>query len=138
MSESHEIVGGISAEPLPAGRVGARLRVPLSGMPSRRWSRALSAHLAADLAGKGAVGHLHLDEVVEGSDLVLEGIEDPSAPALGAVLERAVEAANAACAVPEPPTPQNMPQERADDIARQVSDQTGVAPATGRAGGDPG
>ena len=77
MSESHHIVGGVSAEPLPAGRVGARLRVPLSGMPSRRWSQALSAHLTSDLTGQRAVGHLLIDDIVQGSDLVLEGVEDP-------------------------------------------------------------
>lgn len=121
MSESHHIVGAISAEPLPAGRVGARLRIPLSGMPSRRWSRALAAHLTSDLAGREAVGHLLVDEIVQGSELVLEGVEDPGAPAVGPALERAVAAANRACGGPDdqaPPT--NMPQERADAIAEQV------------------
>jgi hypothetical protein len=121
MSESHHIVGGVSAEPLPAGRVGARLRVPLSGMPSRRWSQALSAHLTSDLAGQRAVGHLLIDDIVQGSDLVLEGVEDPGAPALGPALEQAVAAANRACAgADDHPPATNMPQERADAIAEQV------------------
>lgn len=121
MSESHHIVGGVSAEPLPAGRVGARLRVPLSGMPSRRWSQALSAHLTSDLTGRRAVGHLLIDDIVQGSDLVLEGVEDPGAPALGPALEQAVTAANRACEGPDDhPPATNMPQERADAIAQQV------------------
>jgi hypothetical protein len=122
MSETHHIAGAARGEPLPEGRVGARVCMPLSGTPSPRWSRALSAHLANELTGHPAVGHLQLDEVVQGFELVLEGVEERQAPALGHCLVRAVEAANAC--VPEarearPPV--NMPKAEADRIAVMVS-----------------
>jgi NagD protein len=47
MSEHHQIAGSSQGEPLPEGRVGVRVRVPLSGCPSGRWSRDLSARLRA-------------------------------------------------------------------------------------------
>ena len=119
MPETHQICGAPRGEPLAAGRVGARVRVPLTGAPSPRWSRALGAQLANELTGHAAVGHLRLSEVVQGSDLVLEGVEEPEAPALGGCLQRAVAAANATVAS-DPPEPANMPQQAADAIAVQV------------------
>jgi hypothetical protein len=119
MSETHQIAGAPRGEPLAAGRVGARVRVPLSGPPSARWSRALSGQLANELTGHTAVGHLRLGEIVQGSDLVLDGVEEREAPALGECLQRAVAATNAAL-VPEPPPSANMPQTAADTIAMQV------------------
>jgi hypothetical protein len=122
MSETHHIAGQARGEPLPEGRVGARVRVPLSGAPSPRWSRALTAHLANALTGHAAVGHLHLDEVVQGSDLVLEGVEEPEAPVLGECLQRAVVAANACLQeAGDAPPPANMPGTDAERIAMQVS-----------------
>ena len=122
MSETHHIAGQARGEPLPEGRVGARVRVPLSGAPSPRWSRALTAHLANELTGHAAVGHLHLDEVVQGSDLVLEGVEEREAPVLGDCLQRAVVAANACMQeATDAPPPANMPVELAERIAVQVS-----------------
>ena len=122
MSETHHIAGSARGEPLPAGRVGARVRVPLSGSPSPRWSRALSARLANELSGHAAVGHLHLDEVVQGCELVLEGVEEPEAPILGDSLVRAVEAANACLQDGgDPAPPANMAREQADRIAVLVS-----------------
>src|SRR5215211_8538025 len=121
MSETHHIAGKARGEPLSVGRVGARVRVPLSGTPSPRWSRALGAHLANELTGHAAVGHLHLDEVVQGSELVLEGVEEREAPALGECLHRAVAAANACMHdAGEPPPRPNMPQPEAQRIAVQV------------------
>ena len=122
MSETHHIAGNARGEPLPAGRVGALVRVPLSGTPSPRWSRALSAHLANELTGHAAVGHLQLDEVVQGTDLVLEGVEEPEAPVLGDSLLRAVEAANACLQDGDDAAPPvNMPRAEADRIAVLVS-----------------
>ncbi len=121
MSETHQIAGNARGEPLLEGRVGALVRVPLSGTPSPRWSRALGAHLANELTGHAAVGHLRLDDVVQGSDVVLEGVEEREAPALGDCLLRAVTAANACLQTDEPPPPTNMPRELADRIAMQVS-----------------
>jgi hypothetical protein len=120
MTETHQISGAPRGEPLAAGRVGARVRVPLSGgAPSPRWSRALGAQLTNELTGHTAAGHLRLGEVVQGSDLVLEGVEEGEAQALGTCLERAVAATNASV-TDGPPPPANMPQARADAIAVQV------------------
>ena len=51
MAEEHTIAGPAKGEPLPVGRVGVRLRIPLSGGPSRRWSRDLSARLTVNSPG---------------------------------------------------------------------------------------
>src|SRR5215210_7892788 len=118
MSEMHQIAGMARGEPLPAGRVGALVRVPLSGTPSPRWSRAMSAHLANELTGHPAVGHLQLDEVVQGADVVLEGVEEREAPVLGDCLQRAVDAANACLRNGEAAA--NMPETQAERIATQV------------------
>jgi hypothetical protein len=129
MSESHRISGPVHGEPLPAGRVGARVRVPLSGTPGRRWSRVLTAHLAHDLTGHCAVGHLHLNDVVQGRDLVFDGVEDREAAALGRCVREAVEAANHACAGDGPARPANMSAHDAQAIARRLEEQLTGAPA---------
>jgi hypothetical protein len=97
MSEHHRIFGEARGEPLPAGRVGVRVCIPLSGCPSARWSRDLSARLTNELVGHAAVGHLRLNDVVQGDQLVLEGVEEREAPALAEALRRAVDATNQAC-----------------------------------------
>ena len=98
MSETYRIVADPTGEPLPAGRVGVRVRVPLSGCPSQRWSRALGAHLVNEFTGHAAVGHLRLNSVVQADHIVLEGVEAAEAPQLGAVLSRAIDATNQGCA----------------------------------------
>jgi hypothetical protein len=97
MSERHRIAAEARGEPLPAGRVGIRVRIPLSGCPSPRWSRDLSARLTNELVGHEAVGHLRLNDIVQGDQLVLEGVEASEAPALAEALRRAVAATNEAC-----------------------------------------
>ena len=82
MFAEHRIVDQPSGEPLPVGRVGVRLRVPLSGSPSPRWSRDLSARLSNKLTGHAAVGHLRLNDIVQGDHIVLEGVEAREAPNL--------------------------------------------------------
>jgi hypothetical protein len=125
MSETHQIAGAPQGEPLASDRVGARVRFPLSGgAPSPRWSRALGAQLTNELSGHAAVGHLRLGELVQGNDLVLEGVEEREAPDLGACLARAVAAANA-CVADDPSQPANMPPARAEEIAAQVRPTTG-------------
>jgi hypothetical protein len=119
MTETHQISGAPRGEPLAAGRVGARVRMPLTGAPSPRWSRALCARLANELIGRAAAGHLRLGEVVQGSELVLEGVEEPDARVLGDCLERAVAATNAAVGA-DPPPSANMPRAAAEAIAVQV------------------
>jgi len=121
MTETHQISGAPRGEPLAADRVGARVRVSLSGgAPSPRWSRALGAQLTNELSGHAAVGHLRLGEIVQGTELVLEGVEEREAPDLGACLARAVAAANA-CVADDPSQPANMPQARAETIAAKVN-----------------
>ncbi len=97
MSEKHHIVGLARGEPLPAGRVGVCVRFALSGSPSGRWSSDLRARLTSQLAGH-PVGHLRLNEVVQGSEIVLEGVESAEASSIAGAVERAVDAVNADCA----------------------------------------
>jgi hypothetical protein len=123
MSEEHSIVGSAKGEPLPAGRVGVRLRIPLSGSPSRRWSRDLSARLTAELTGHAAVGHLRLNEVVQGQEIVLEGVESGEAPNIAGAVERAIDATNLACADDSrDATQESVPEAEADAIARTVGE----------------
>ena len=60
---------------------------------------------------------------MQGTDLVLDGVEEREAPDLGACLARAVAAANA-CVADGPSRPENMPQARAEAIAAQVQPPT--------------
>lgn len=85
-------------ESLPTGSVGVRVRVRLSGRPSRRWSRGVRARLASELVGYASVDHLHLNEIVQGDEIVLEGVEEWEAPTLPAALQRAIDATNRALA----------------------------------------
>jgi len=122
MAEQHTIVGPARGEPLPVGRVGVRLRLPLSGAPSLRWSRDLSARLTAEFTGHPNVGHLALNDVVQGHEIVLEGVESGEAERLAAAVERAVAATNRACAdAPDDSIPLK-PREEADAIARTVAE----------------
>jgi hypothetical protein len=122
MPERHRIAGDASGAPLDSGRVGARVRVPLDSPPSPRWSKSLAAHLAADLTGHPAVGHLRLDAVVQGADIVLEGVEPAEAELLGPVLRDAIETANACCASDDDATAgqPNMDAGQAQAVARTV------------------
>jgi hypothetical protein len=119
MTEDYQIVGESHGEPLPAGRVGVRVRLQLSGCPSGRWSNALSANLYKEFLGHPAVGHLRLNEIVQGDQIVLDGIEKSEAPTLGGTLRRAVDATNKTCVRDAHPSA-NVAQDDADAIARQV------------------
>jgi hypothetical protein len=119
MSEHHRIVGAPHGEPLPKGRVGVRVCVPLSGCPSSRWSLDLRARLTNELVGHPAVGHLRLNDLVQGDQIVLEGVEEREAPLLSQALRRAIDATNAACAVGPKPSG-NVPTPEADAIAHKV------------------
>ena len=122
MSESYCIVADPSGEPLPAGRVGVRVRVALSGCPTRRWSRALGAHLVNEFTGHRAVGHLRLDDIVHADHIVLDGVEAAEAPHLGGVLQRAIDATNQTCARADARsgTETNVSQGEASAIADHV------------------
>ena len=121
MSEDYQIVSRARGETLPEGCTGVRVRVQLSGCPSQRWSLVLAARLSQELVGHAAVGHLRLnvDDIVQADQIVLEGVEQPAAPALGDALEQAVDAANRASTA-APDAPPNMTQKQADGIARAI------------------
>lgn len=120
MSEHHEIVSDARGEPLPAGSVGVRVRVRLSGCPSSQWSSALRAHLSNELVNHVAVGHMRLNDIVQGNEIVLEGVEASEAPTLAGSLRRAVKAANQAGMGEQNPTA-NVPQEEAESVAQQIT-----------------
>jgi hypothetical protein len=122
MAEHHEITGPARGEPRAARHVGACVRVPLDAAPSRRWSRALAAHLAVGLTGHPAVGHLCLDGVIQGADIVLDGVETAEAALLGPVLREAIAAANGACAKADGEVRRlNMDPAQAEEVARAVN-----------------
>jgi hypothetical protein len=121
MTEHHDLTGSATGAPLPSGRTGASVRLPLDSPPSPRWSEAFSARLMRELVGCPAVAHLRLDHVVQGADIVLDGVEDTQATALGAALRAAVEGANGACDRDEAPESQNMDPALAETVARRVA-----------------
>ena len=125
MSEDHRIVE-VRGEPLPAGDAGVLVRVRLSGRPSRRWSRAVSARLASEMVGRAAVGRLRLDELVQGEEIALEGVAASEAPALADALQRAVEATNQALAGDRNATA-DVAQQDADAVAEQVAQKPRAA-----------
>ncbi len=131
MPECHLIAGPARGAPLAAPQVGARVRVPLDSPPSSRWSRTLAAHLTAGLTGHSAVGHLHLDALVQGAEIVLEGVERAEAELLGPVLRRAIETANRVCEAPEAGAcrPPNMATREAQQVARAVGEGAQPPPA---------
>jgi hypothetical protein len=98
------------------------VRIPVSGCPSHRWSRALTGHLVNELTGHAAVGHLRLNNIVQADQIVLEGVEAAEAPYLGDILQRAVDAINDALARTDarnrPDT--NVSAAKPSAIARQV------------------
>jgi hypothetical protein len=62
MVESYRIISQPDGEPRPAGCVGARVRVQLSGFPSRRWSRVLAVALQRALDAANAAAPTNGDE----------------------------------------------------------------------------
>jgi hypothetical protein len=108
----------VTGVPLPAGAVGASIRIALDSPPSPRWSQAFSARLTRALLGGPSVAHLSLDRAVQGADIVLDGIENRQAERLGDALRVAIAAANDAA--DDPPPAGNMKQSDADAIALVV------------------
>ena len=127
MREEHHIAGAARGEPLRFGQVGIRVRLPLSGTPTPQWSASFGANLATRLAGHTAVGHLRLGRVVQGADIVLEGVQPATASCLGDALRGAIAAANRASARREsaPPFRRNLDQDEADRIAQAVGNPEG-------------
>jgi hypothetical protein len=123
MAEHHEITGPARGEPRVAECVGACVRLSLESPPTPRWAQALTSHLLTGLTGHPAVGHLRLNNVVQGAEIVLQGVEPPEAELLGPVLRSAIQAANRACADGAGPAgrPLNMDQAEADAVASTVA-----------------
>jgi len=120
MFEHHQIVSDAHGEALPDGAVGVRVRFRLSGCPSSQWSRALRAHLSSELVDHAAAGHLRLNDIVQGDQIVLEGVEASEAATLAASLRRAVEATNQA-ATGGTPSAGDVAQGEADAVAHQMT-----------------
>jgi len=82
----------------------------------------LSGQLVNELTGHAAVGHLRLNNIVHGDQIVLEGVEAREAPQLGPVLQRAIEAANSTCSRAEARAQggANVPPREASAIAHQI------------------
>src|SRR4051812_35270123 len=122
MGEHHEIIGPARGGPLKRPRGGACIPLPPDSPPSGRWSDMLSSHLANSLTGHAAIGHLRLNHLVQGSVIVLEGVEEPEAEVLGPAMREAIDAANQATVDdPPPPEPGNMDQREADRLAELLS-----------------
>jgi hypothetical protein len=121
MSEHYGIISAPRGEPRSRGDVGVRVRLQLSGHPSRRWSRHLAARLTRELVGHPGVAHLRVDvdQLVQGDEIVLDGIEDREAPALAEAIRHAVEAANRAGSGELTGTP-NVAQSDADAVAGHI------------------
>jgi hypothetical protein len=130
MSEHHRIVGEGRGERL-GDRVGVRVRMRLSGCPSQRWSRDLSARLANELVGHPAVGHLRLNNIVQGDQLVLEGVEARETQTLAVALRRAMDATNHTC--PDDEQSARPTEREADAIAQTIA--VGADPTMPGAGG---
>jgi hypothetical protein len=82
----------------------------------------MRARLTTGLNGHPAVGHLRLDGLVQGSDIVLQGVEPVEAALLGPVLRQAIAAANDVCArAADDLMPRNMDPAQAQQVASVVS-----------------
>ncbi len=96
MSENHCLIE-VHDETLPNGLMCLRGR--LSGEPSRRWIRGVTAQLSIALVGHPGIGRLTLnDRIVEGDEFVLQAVEKSEVPELRDALEQAVAGTNDAIA----------------------------------------
>jgi hypothetical protein len=137
MSEGYRIVGPPRGEPRSLGEVGVCVRVQLSGRPSRRWSRDLGAQLTRELVGHPGAAHLrvNVNELVQGDEIVLNGVEDRDAPALANSLQRAIHAANRADTDEADRVP-NLTQRDADTVASHIPLSDSRDAVTAGAGND--
>jgi hypothetical protein len=121
MSEDYRIITQPRGEPRSVDDVGVCVRIRLSGHPSRRWSRDLGARLTTELAGHRHIGHLrvNVNDIVQGDEIVLDGVEDREAPVIAGALQRAVDGANRADTGGGDPRP-NVPQQEADTVAGSI------------------
>jgi predicted RNA-binding Zn-ribbon protein involved in translation (DUF1610 family) len=121
MSEDYRIVGPARGAPRALGEVGVCVRVQLSGHPSRRWSRDMGARLTKELVGHPSAAHLHVnvDDLVQGDEIVLDGVEDRDTAGLAGALQRAVDGANQA-EIDEADRAPNVTQNEADAVASSM------------------
>jgi hypothetical protein len=138
MSEDYRIISSPRGEPRSPGDVGVRVRVQLSGRPSRRWSRDLGARLTLELVGHPSTAHLrvNVNELVQGDEIVLDGVEDRDTSVLAHALRHAVDAANRAQADTGDPRA-NVTQREADSIASRIPLSDSRHEATSDAGDGP-
>jgi hypothetical protein len=138
MSENHLIISQARGEPRSLGDIGVRVRVRLSGFPSRRWSKDLCARLTTQLIGHPGAAHLHVDanELVQGNEIVLDGVEDRDAMTLADALRRAVDATNQTT-VDQPARRPNVTQREAETVASHMRLSRPVVSAATGAGADP-
>jgi predicted RNA-binding Zn-ribbon protein involved in translation (DUF1610 family) len=132
MSEDYRIISAPRGEPRAVGDAGVCVRVQLSGFPSRRWSRDLGARLTRELVGHPSAAHLsvNVDHLVQGDEIVLDGVEDRDAAGLAAALRRAVDAANHVDVATSDRVP-NVTQAEADSVASHMPiDESGQAAIT--------
>jgi hypothetical protein len=139
MSEDHRIISPPRGEPRSPGDVGVRVRVQLSGRPSRRWSRHLAAQLTLELAGNPSTSRLRVNvtDLVQGDDdIVLDGVEDRDTTTLAAALRHAVDAANRTQG-DNADQPTNVTQRDADRVASHIPLSEARPQAATREGDDP-
>ena len=138
MSEDYRIVSPARGEPRALGEVGVCVRVQLSGRPSRRWSRDMGARLTTELVGHPSAAHLrvNVDELVQGDEIVLDGVEDRDPAGLAAALQRAVDGANQA-ETREADRAPNVTQNEADAIAGHMPVETSHQAAVTDPSNDP-
>jgi hypothetical protein len=111
------------------------VRVQLSGCPSRRWARDLGARLTRELVAHPGTAHLtvNIDELVQGDEIVLQGVEDRETRSLAEAIRRAVDAANQADA-DEAVGAANVSQRQAEAVASHIPlDQSGDETSAGAA-----
>jgi hypothetical protein len=138
MTEDYRIISRARGEPRPRGNVGVCVRVQLSGHPSRRWSRDLCARLTTELIGHSGVAHLrvNVNELVQGDEIVLDGIEDRDTAALAEALRCAVDATNRT-ARDEAGRARNVTQREAAAVASHIPLSDSERPAASGADDDP-
>ena len=74
-----------------------------------------------EVTGHAAVGHLRVNDIVQGQEIVLEGVESGEAANIAGAVERSVDATNAACAdTTDVDQCENVPAAEADAIANTV------------------
>ena len=120
MAERHTIVSEARGEPLPSGRVRRPALRSAVGEPERTLVARPEARLTTELTRQSAVGHLRLNDIVQGDHIVLEGVEAREASKLCATRCTAVDATNSACEDRAEQPDENMPRQTADAIAQRI------------------